>query len=389
MMHALPTTPREDGFRMPAEWEPHAGCYLVWPERPDNWRLGGKPAQAAFTRVAEAIAQAEPVTVLASAAQYRNARLRLPLHTRVIEMSTNDAWVRDTGPTFVVNDAGELRAVSWQFNAWGGLRGGLYFPWDADDVVGPKVADLERVQRYLPELVLEGGSIDVDGQGTLLTTEECLLNPNRNPDLTRDQIEALLRDHLDVSTFIWLPRGVHLDETDGHIDNFARFAAPGVVMLTWTDDESDPQCEISREALSILEQSVDAQGRPLQVVKLHQPGPITITAAEAAGVDRIPGSQPRFEGERLAGSYVNSYIGNGIVVLPVFDDPHDAAAVATYERLFPGRRILTVPGREILLGGGNVHCITQQVPVGWPGVVGPTWAAAPPVTMRDGEEAQR
>jgi agmatine deiminase len=382
MLHALAPTPRDDGFRMPAEWEPHAGCYLVWPERPDNWRLGAKPAQAAFARVAEAIAEAEPVTVLVSAAQYVNARERLPLPVRVVEMSTNDAWVRDTGPSFVVHGSGELRAVSWRFNAWGGLRGGLYFPWDADDKVGPKVCDLERVQRYLPELILEGGSIDVDGQGTVLTTEECLLNPNRNPDLGREEIEEVLRSHLGASTIIWLPRGVHLDETDGHIDNFARFAAPGVVMLTWTDDQDDPQWEISNEALRVLEDVVDARGRRLQVVKLHQPGPITMTAQEAAGVDAVAGSQPRVEGERLAGSYVNSYIGNGIVVLPVFDDPHDAAAIATYEQLFPDRRIIGVPGREILLGGGNVHCITQQVPVGTPSVDRPTWVATPSTRQR-------
>jgi agmatine deiminase len=382
MMHALASAPREDGFRMPAEWEPHAGCYLVWPERPDNWRLGAKPAQRAFARVAEAIAEAEPVTVLVSAAQYVNARERLPLHVRVVEMSNNDSWVRDTGPSFVVNGSGELRAVSWRFNAWGGLRGGLYFPWDADDMVGPKVCDLERVQRYLPDLVLEGGSIDVDGQGTVLTTEECLLNPNRNPDLSRQEIEEILRAHLGASSIVWLPRGVHLDETDGHIDNFARFAAPGVVMLTWTDDRDDPQWEISSQALSILEDTVDAEGRPLQVVKLHQPGPITITAEQAAGVDAVPGVQRRTEGERLAGSYVNSYIGNGIVVLPVFDDPHDAAAIATYQQMFPDRRILPVPGREILLGGGNVHCITQQVPVGTPSVDGPTWVAVPSTKQR-------
>jgi agmatine deiminase len=382
MLHALASTPRGDGFRMPAEWEPHAGCYLVWPERPDNWRLGAKPAQRAFARVAEAIAGAEPVTVLVSAAQYVNARERLPLHVRVVEMSNNDSWVRDTGPSFVVNGSGELRAVSWRFNAWGGLRGGLYFPWDADDLVGPKVCDLERVQRYLPDLVLEGGSIDVDGEGTVLTTEECLLNPNRNPDLGREEIEEVLRAHLGASSIIWLPRGVHLDETDGHIDNFARFAAPGVVMLTWTDDRDDPQWEISNEALEILEDTLDAEGRPLQVVKLHQPGPITITAEEAAGVDAVPGVQRRTEGERLAGSYVNSYIGNGIVVLPVFDDPHDAAAIATYEQLFPGRRIIPVPGREILLGGGNVHCITLPVPVGTPSVDGLTWVAAPSTEQR-------
>lgn len=382
MLHALASTPREDGFRMPAEWEPHAGCYLVWPERPDNWRLGAKPAQLAFARVAEAIAEAEPVTVLVSAAQYVNARERLPLHIRVVEMSTNDAWVRDTGPSFVVHDSGELRAVSWQFNAWGGLRGGLYFPWDADNVVGPKVCDLERVQRYLPDLILEGGSIDVDGEGTVLTTEECLLNPNRNPDLSREEIEDVLRTHLGASTIIWLPRGVHLDETDGHIDNFARFAAPGVVMLTWTDDQDDPQWEISHEALKILEDTVDAHGRRPTVVTLHQPGPITISAEEAAGVDHVPGVQPRVEGERLAGSYVNSYIGNGIVVLPVFDDPHDAAAIAAYEQMFPGRRVIPVPGREILLGGGNVHCITQQVPVGTPTIAGPTWVASPSTRQR-------
>ena len=368
MRHALASTPREDGFRMPAEWEPHAGCYLVWPQRPDNWRLGGKPAQAAFARVAEAIAQAEPVTVLASAEQYVNARERLPLHIRVVEMSTNDAWVRDTGPTFVVNDDGELRGVSWRFNAWGGLRGGLYFPWDADDLVGPKVCDLERVQRYLPDFVLEGGAIDVDGQGTVLTTQECLLNPNRNPELSREQVEDRLREHLGVSQVIWLPRGVYLDETDGHIDNFARFVEPGVVMLTWTDDVDDPMWEICHEALAILEASTDAQGRSLRVIRLHQPGPITISAQEADGVDHVPGSQPRVEGERLAGSYVNSFIGNGVVVLPVFDDAHDAAAIATYEQMFPDRRVITVPGREILLGGGNVHCITQQVPAGRPSI---------------------
>lgn len=377
MMHALPTTPRGDGFRMPAEWEPHAGCYLVWPERPDNWRLGAKPAQQAFTRVAAAIAQSEAVTVLVSAGQYVNARSRLPLEIRVVEMSTNDAWVRDTGPTFVVDETGELRAVSWKFNAWGGLRGGTYFPWDADDLVGPKVCDLERVARYLPEFVLEGGAIDADGQGTVLTTQECLLNPNRNPELTRAQIEGLLCDYLGATTIIWLPRGVYLDETDGHVDNFARFVEPGVVMMTWTDDVEDPMWEICHEALAILESAVDARGRSLRIIRLHQPGPITITAQEAAGVDRVPGTQPRFEGERMAGSYVNSYIGNGIVVLPVFDDPHDAGAIAAYEQMFPGRRIVTVPGREILLGGGNVHCITQQVPVGRPLITGtPREAAA-------------
>lgn len=381
MRHALARTPRADGFRMPAEWEPHAGCYMAWPERTDTWRMGAKPAQAAFAAVAEAIGSAEPVTVLASRSQWTNVRERLPDHIRVVEMATNDAWVRDTGPSFVVDVDGTLRGVSWDFNAWGGLDGGLYFPWEADDLVGPKILDLERCRLYQPGFVLEGGSIEVDGDGTLLTTQECLLNANRNPHLSRLQIEGLLGDHLGVDTFIWLPDGVYGDETDGHIDNLARFVGPGRVILTWTDDEDDPQWQISNAALRVLESTVDSGGRTLEVTRVHQPGPLAITAAEAAGIDQVPGAQPRLQGERLAGSYVNSYIGNGVVVVPVFDDPHDDHAVATYESLFPDRRIVTVPGREILLGGGNVHCITQQVPRGLPDVAGPTWTAAASVTM--------
>jgi len=304
------------------------------------------------------------VSVCVSAGQYVNARERLSDAVRLVEMSSNDSWIRDCGPTFLLNDHGHVRGVDWKFNAWGGLEMGLYFPWDADDLVGQKVLDLERVRRYAPDFVLEGGSIDVDGEGTVLTTEECLLHGNRNPQLPREQIEWHLREYLGTSSVIWLPRGVYLDETNGHVDNFARFVRPGHVMLTWTDDEADPQFEISNEALAILRAARDAKGRELDITLIHQPGPITITPSEAAGVDHVPGVQPRSAGDRLAGSYVNSYYANGAVVLPVFDDPHDEAALKTYEQLFPEHRIITVPGREILLGGGNVHCITQQEPAG-------------------------
>ena len=354
--------PSEDGFRMPAEWEPHDGCYLVWPERPDNWRAGGKPAQAAWVRLASSIAAAEPVTVLASARQWRNARTRLPASVRVVEATTDDAWVRDSGPTFVVDDLGDRRAVDWAFNAWGGLRGGLFFPWDSDDVLGHKIAELEGADCYQPPVVMEGGSFDVDGDGTLLTTEECLLNPNRNPELSREQIEDVLRSSLGVRRIIWLPRGVYHDETDGHVDNMARFVAPGVVVLTWTHDESDPQYERSAEALEILRSSKDARGRDLQVALLHQPGPLHVTEEEVSDLDVVEGSRPRLPGERLAGSYVNCYLGNGIVVVPVFGDRHDDAALDSYRRLLPDRTVVPVPGREILLGGGNVHCVTQHVP---------------------------
>lgn len=365
MPRVLATTPRADGFRMPAEWEPHAGCWMLWPERSDNWRNGAKPAQHAFAAVAAAIAQGEPVTVCASPGEYEAARELLDPAIRVVEMTSNDSWIRDCGPTFVVNDQGVVRGVDWKFNAWGGLIGGLYFPWDQDDLVGEKVLEFERDDRYAPDFVLEGGSIDVDGQGTVLATEECLLNPNRNPGLSRAEIEAALRAYLGVETVLWLGQGVYLDETDGHVDNLCRFVAPGEVVLTWTDDASDPQHAISTDALRRLQGFRDARGRPLTVHRLHQPAaPVRITPEEAAGVDRVHGTLPRQAGDRMAASYVNFYIGNGIVVAPRFDDPQDGPARETLARLFPGRRIVPAPAREILLGGGGIHCITQQEPLG-------------------------
>lgn len=364
MSRLLTTTPRADGFRMPAEWEPHAGCWMLWPERSDNWRGGAKPAQHAFAAVAAAIAQGEPVTVCASPAQYIIAREMLAPTVRVVEMTSNDSWIRDCGPTFVVNAAGEVRGVDWKFNAWGGLVGGLYFPWDQDDLVGEKVVEMEGDDRYGPDFILEGGSIDVDGQGAVLATKECLLNPNRNPGLRQDEIEQRLRDYLGVETVIWLDQGVYLDETDGHVDNMCRFVAPGEVVLTWTDDQADPQYARSAAALERLSVARDARGRPLRVHKVYQPAPVLITAAEAAGVDKVPGTLPREPGDRMAASYVNFYIGNGVVVVPAFDDPMDAPAQALLAERFPGRKILPVPAREILLGGGNIHCITQQEPLG-------------------------
>jgi len=358
----LDSTPAADGFRMPGEFEPHCGCWIAWPERTDNWRLGAKPAQEAFTAVAEAIAASEPVTMAVSDAQFENCRALLPPQVRVVEVSTDDAWLRDTGPTFVLDGGGRRRGVDWRFNAWGGSDGGLYFPWDRDDRVAAKVLEIEGDDRYRAPLVLEGGAIHVDGEGTVLTTEECLLNPNRNPELSREQIERALLEYLGAEKVIWLGAGVFADETDGHVDNIACFARPGTVLLTWTDDADDPQHRISRDARQRLEAASDARGRSIEVVLLPAPGPLQISAEEAAGVDTTPGTIPRRAGDRMAGSYVNFYLGNSRVVHPLLDPRHDGEAAAILSRTFPGREAVGVPAREILLGGGNVHCITQQVP---------------------------
>lgn len=364
MSLTLPGTPAADGFRMPGEFEPHRGTWMLWPERTDNWRWGAKPAQAAFVEVARAISRQERVTMCVSPAQFPNARRLLPDAVRVVEMTSNDAWVRDCGPSFLVNAEGEVRGVDWKFNAWGGLESGLYFPWDQDDLVGHKILEIEDLPRYAAPIVLEGGSIEVDGEGTLLATRECLLNHDRNPGLSPDELEARLAEYLGVSKIVWLERGVYNDETEGHIDNLARFARPGLVLLDWTDDRDDPQYAISLDAFERLSRATDARGRPLEVVKLPQPGPLYMTADEALGVDVVEGTQPRTAGLRLAASYVNFYCCNGAVIMPLLDERSDAQAAAILAQAFPRRQVVGVPAREILLGGGDVHCITQQQPRG-------------------------
>ena len=347
---------------MPGEFEPHSGCWMAWPERPDNWRQGAKPAQQAYAAVAEAIAGSEPVTMAVSDGQFENCRAMLPPQVRMVEVSTDDAWIRDSGPTFVVDGKGERRGVDWHFNAWGGTAGGLYFPWDRDDRVAAKVLEVEGAGRYRAPIVLEGGAIHADGEGTVLTTEECLLNPNRNPELSREQIERVLLEYLGAEKVIWLGAGVYEDETDGHVDNLVCFARPGTVLLTWSGDQEDPQHQISRDARERLEAATDAAGRSLEVVLLPSPGPLQISAEEAHGVNAAEGTIPRSAGDRLAASYVNFYLGNSRIVYPLLDPRHDGEAAAVLQRTFPEREVVGVPAREILLGGGNIHCITQQVP---------------------------
>ena len=362
-LSALNSTPAADGFHMPAEFEPHDRCYLVWPERNATWRLGAKPAQSAFAQVAAAISRSEPVTVLASSRQWEHARASLSDDVQVIEMTTDDAWARDTGPTFVIDRRHpERRGVDWEFNAWGGLDGGLLFPWADDDLVAAKVCELEHVLRYRAPFVLEGGSIHVDGQGTCLTTEECLLNSNRNPGRTKGEMEDLLRSYLGVERVIWLPRGLVGDETDGHVDNLACFTSPGRVLLTWSDDHGDPQRDVSYEARRILEGAVDARGRSLEVGLLPAPAVSAMTTEEAEGIDRSMFAKPRTAGSPLVASYVNFFIGNSVVVFPLLDPSHDEEVAAILAEELPHRHVQGVAAREILLGGGGIHCITQQVP---------------------------
>ncbi|MDO4622395.1 MAG: agmatine deiminase [Eubacteriales bacterium] len=372
------------GFRMPGEFEKHEGCLLIWPSRPGSWPFGAKAAREAFCRVITAIADSEHVWVLAGADCIDNARQMLsesvtvvpadadpmdpafrgPGSVTLLPLETDDAWARDVGPTVVMNAQGERLGIDWCFNAWGGDVDGLYPHWEKDDAAAAafsKAIGLS-VQDAHP-FVLEGGSIHSDGEGTLLVTEACLLSAGRNPDMSKEEIEQQLCAALGTEKVLWLPHGIVNDETNEHVDNAAAFVRPGEIVLAWTDNESDPQYAFSKADLDYLEKETDARGRKLTVHKLYIPSvPVTVQEEDLEGYVFEEGEDVREAGERLAASYVNFYISNGGILLPQFGDSNDAKAVQLLTELFPERTIYPIPARDILLGGGNIHCITQQIP---------------------------
>ena len=356
-------TPAAEGYWMPAEFEPHEATWLLWPERTDNWRDGARPAQEAVLKVAAAIGQFEPVNLGVSPPHFDEVRSITPPGVQAASIEYDDIWVRDIGPTFVVAEQRDtLRSIQWHFNAWGGL----YKPYTRDLTVPREISSdafgREMRDRYAAPIVLEGGAIHVDGQGTVLLTEECVLNPNRNPGMTREHVEAILRDYLGVNQFIWLGKGVFNDETSGHVDNLACFVSPGRVCLSWTDDKRDPQYAISLDAWERLNDARDAHGRRLEVFKVPMPAPLYMTEEEVRGLVPSESMKRRYAGDRLAASYVNFYMANGGIVMPLLDPRTDEQAAEVLRRACPDRLIVGVPAREILLGGGGIHCITQQIP---------------------------
>jgi len=360
----IESTPKADGYRMPGEFEPQKQIFMIWPERPDNWRDGGKPAQKAFARVAEAIQHFEPVTMLASFGQYQTARNMLSGGIRVVEMSNNDAWVRDCGPTFVVDDKGHTRGIDWEFNAWGGLVDGLYFPWDRDNQIARKICELEGIDTYHTDgFVMEGGSIHSDGQGTAMTTEMCLLSRGRNPSLSKKQIESMLMEYLNVQKVIWLKDGIDPQETNGHIDDVACFVRPGEVACIWTDDMENPFYTTCHEAYQTLSVAEDAMGRKLKVHKLSMPKKQVAIGSDFA-IDSVEGTIPRMKGDICIASYMNFLLVNDGVIVPQYGDTNDKLALKEIQEMFPERKVVGVDTREIVYGGGNIHCITQQQPSG-------------------------
>lgn len=326
---------------MPPEWAPHARCWMQWPCREPLFGEHLRAAREAYAEVAQTIAEFEPVTMIASPEHVVEASLKCGPGVSTFSLPLDDSWCRDSGPTFVVNARGEVAGVAWKWNAWGDK----YPDHQRDAQVSRAVLEHLGMRRYAAPLVLEGGAIHVDGEGTLLTTESCLLNPNRNPDLGRAEVEELLRQYLGVRTILWLNGGVEDDDTDGHVDNVACFVRPGLVLALNSSDPADGNYAMLTENIERLRASTDAAGRSLEVVPIEQP-----RRREMA------------DGRRLALSYVNFYIANGGIVMPAFEDPQDRHAYDIVQRAFPDRRVMQVPATEIVFGGGGIHCITQQQP---------------------------
>lgn len=360
----------KDAFIMPGEFEQHFGCIMIWPVRPGSWICEGRDAKKTFCEIANAIGADEKLFMLADKEHVKEAKQMLSKcgnyeNMQILEIASDDAWARDVGPTFVRNREGEVQGISWTFNAWGGTYDGLYAHWEKDDLVAKELCrQLDYPCVDAAPFVLEGGSVHTDGEGTIITTEACLLSPGRNPSMTKEEIEQALCNYLGGEKVIWLPHGIYGDETNEHVDNVCAFVKPGTVVLAWTDDENDPQYAYSKESYGVLCNEKDAKGRTLEVIKLPIPRkPVCITKEECEGFVFEEGEDIRQTGERLAASYVNFYISNHSIILPQFGDENDGLAVQLMEHAFPDRKIVPVMARSVIVGGGNIHCITQQIPL--------------------------
>ena len=337
------STPRDYGFYMPAEWHPKQRTFMEWPQRIQAWPDGLDAAKQAYAMVANKISEFEPLTMLVTQDAEHEIRKMCSSGITTIVMEHDDSWMRDNGPTFVINDHHEIAGISWQFNAWGEK----YIPYNNDNNVANALLDNLKTRTFNADIILEGGAIHVDGQGTLITTKECVLNKNRNKNITTGQLENIFAEYLGIKKVIWLEYGLYGDETDGHVDNVACFTRPGQIIIQGTADKSDPNYSRYISNVNTLRNSTDANGNKIEILTLEQP-PLRM-----------------YKNERLTLSYINYYLVNGGLILPVFGGDatqSDNNAIGILQDLFPNRVIVPVDGQEIIKGGGNIHCITQQMP---------------------------
>ena len=328
---------KSSGFFMPAEWEKHERCWMAWPTREG---FNSKATKKNYTTVATAISEFEPVSMVVRPEDMKEAQGYLGNHAELVEMSIDDAWARDSGPNFLVDNDGRLAGACFTFNCWGEN----YFPYDQDAKMAERILERSNIPFLKTDLVAEGGGITIDGEGTLITTESCFLNPNRNPGWTKGEVEHELKRVLGIEKVIWLPGNVDEDETNGHVDGVAAFVKPGVVLLETAFSTEHPYYDVLKENEKALKGQTDAKGRVLDVAYIE----------DAWGAE--------CKNERFCLSYINSYLANGAVIMPKYGLPADERARKTFQRLFPNRKVVQISIDDIATGGGGIHCITQQQP---------------------------
>lgn len=344
-------TPAESGFFMPAEWHKHAATWLSWPKDPETWPNRVEVVEQVFLKMMAALAPREIVNLLVDNSESeRRVRARCTFtgadNVRFIHLETVDSWIRDYGPNFLINRNGSLAFNDWRFNAWGNK----YAVLKKDDAIPKLLQPILQVPRFEPGIVMEGGSIDVNGDGCVLTTEQCLLHPNRNPELKKETIEQYLQDYLGVGKVLWLGDGIVGDDTDGHIDDIARFVAPNIIVCALEEDPADANYEILQDNLKRLMSMTDLEGRPFEVISLPMPGIVGGTSTDNRNLDRLPAS------------YANFYIANNVVLAPIFGHANDQTALDTLQRVFPHRRVVGINCEPLVWGMGTIHCVTQQQP---------------------------
>ena len=346
-------TPAELGYFMPPEWQRHDATWLSWPKDPLTWPDRVPQVEEIFLQMMAALSPNETVNLLVDDAATATAVKDRCVFTgaeniRFHQLQTVDSWIRDYGPNFLVSpDTRSLAYNDWIFNAWGNK----YEELKSDDTIPARLEGELSVQRFEPGIVMEGGSIEVNGAGVVMTTEQCLLNPNRNPELDREAIEKYLKDYLGVEQVLWLGEGIVGDDTDGHIDDIARFVAPDVIICAVEEDPLDANYELLQENLRRLQLATDAAGRKFEIVMMPMPGVV------AATEDKSPRAL-----DRLPASYANFYIANNVVLAPIFGHENDKRALDTLQRVFPARRVVGINCEPLVWGMGTIHCVTQQQP---------------------------
>ncbi len=350
-----PGSPAAQGYRMPAEWEPHEATWLSWPHKLESWPGAFDEVPGVFVQIAKQLSRSELVRINVADEAFAS-RVRKLLSEADIDLSrirfhfnpTNDAWMRDHGPIYVVNaaDGGKKRRalIDWEYNAWGGK----YPPFDLDNAVPSRIAAESGEERFVPGIVMEGGSIEVDGKGTLLTSEACLLNPNRNPSLSKQEIEQKLSDYLGITRFLWLGEGIIGDDTDGHIDDLTRFIDPHTVLTVIEPDPTDENHHLLQDNLDRLQTMRAFDGEPLRVLSVPMPLPMD------------------YEGQRLPASYANFYMANKVVLAAVYGQERDRILLDTLQELYPTREVVGINCTRLVWGLGAIHCVTQQQPASEP-----------------------